>query len=146
MRITCGLAAALCVLGAGNGCGPSGVGATCTGVVTIDGRPAPAGVLVEFQPQGPKGSASLGITDAAGKYELRFTAARKGVMPGECLVRLSVMPEIGANGIPAVPEALKTVRIPARYGQQSSLMRTVKPGHNTIDIDIDTKSAGPKTK
>lgn len=146
MRITGGLALALCVAAAGNGCGPRGVGAMCAGVVTIDGQPAPAGILVEFQPPGPKGSPSLGITDAAGKYELRFTAARKGVMPGECLVRLSVMPEIGADGIPVLPEASKIVRIPEHYGRQSKLTRSVKPGHNQIDIDIDTKSAAPKTK
>lgn len=146
MRITGGLALALFVAAAGIGCGTRGVGATCTGVVTIDGQPVPAGVLVEFQPPGPQGSPSLGITDATGKFELRFTAARKGVMPGECLVRLSVMPEIGADGIPAMPEALKTVRIPEHYGRQSKLTRTVKPGHNTINIEIDTKSAIPKTK
>jgi hypothetical protein len=126
------------------GCGPRGVGATATGIVAIDGQPAPAGIRVDFQPQGDKGSPSMGITDAQGRYELFFTAARKGVMPGECLVRVTVMPEMSAEGIPQVPEALKDVRIPDHYGRQSSLMRTVKPGSNQIDIEIDTSPAKAK--
>jgi hypothetical protein len=88
----------------------------------------------------------MGFTNAKGEYELFFTPARNGVMPGECLVRVSVMPEMSAEGIPTVPEALKAVRIPDRYGRQSTLMRTVKPGSNLIDIEIDTKSAPPKAK
>jgi hypothetical protein len=126
------------------GCGPRGVGATAAGLVTIDGQPAPAGIRVDFQPQGEKGSPSMGITDAQGKYELFFTAARKGVMPGECLVRITVMPQLSAEGIPTVPEALKAIRIPDHYGRQSMLMRTVKPGSNQIDIAIDTSPAKAK--
>lgn len=127
------------------GCGPRGVGATCTGTVIIDGKPAPAGIRVDFQPQGPNRSPSMGITDATGKYELFFTAARKGVLPDECLVRVTVMPQL-VEGIPRVPEALKDVRIPEHYGRQSTLMRTVKPGHNQIDIEIDTTSVPTKPK
>ena len=139
------------LLGAGlavfaSGCGPRGVGATCTGIVTIDGRPAPAGIRVDFEPQGPQGSPSTGVTDAKGKYELFFTAARKGVMPDECLVRVTIMPEMSAEGIPKVPELLKDVRIPEHYGRQSTITRTVKPGHNQIDIEIDTTSVPTKPK
>lgn len=127
------------------GCGPRGVGATARGIVTIDGQPAPAGIRVDFQPQGPNGSPSMGVTDEKGQYELFFTAARKGVMPGECLVRVTVMPKL-VEGIPKVPDALKDVRIPEHYGRQSNVTRTVKPGHNQIDIEIDTTSTPPKTK
>lgn len=139
-----GLALALCVTAAGPGCSPRGVGATCAGIVTIGGAPVPAGIRVDFQPPGETASPSLGITDSNGRYELFFTAARNGVMPGECLVRLSVMPEISADGIPTLPEALKAIRIPDHYGRQSKLKRTVKPGHNQIDIEIDSTSPPPK--
>lgn len=125
------------------GCG-QGVGATASGLVTIDGKPAPAGIRIDFQPQRADGSPSMGITDQQGRYELFFTAARKGVLPGECLVRLSVIPEDDAAGIPRVPEALKGVQIPDSYGLQSTLVRTVKPGRNQIDIEIDANS-GPST-
>jgi hypothetical protein len=114
--------------------------------VTIDGAPVPAGIRVDFQPLGETASPSLGITDANGRYELFFTAARKGVMPGECLVRLSVMSEISADGIPTLPEALKAIRIPDHYGRKSKLTRTVKPGHNQIDIAIDSTSTFTKPK
>jgi hypothetical protein len=129
-----------------SGCGRGGVGATAVGGLKIDGKPAPAGVRVDFQPQGEKGSPSMGITDPQGRYELFFTAARKGVMPGECLVRLSIMPEYGYDGIPKTPEALKDLRIPDTYSRKSTLIRTVKPGHNTIDIEIDTTSPPTKPK
>jgi hypothetical protein len=55
------------------GCQPS-VGATATGAVTFNGKPAPAGVMVTFQPQVTNSSASIGVTDATGRYDLRFNA------------------------------------------------------------------------
>ena len=135
--------AVACLAFAASGCGHDGVGATASGLVTIDGTPAPAGIRIDFQPQRADGSPSMGITDPKGRYELFFTAARKGVMPGECLVRLSVV-EDGPGGIPRLPEALKGVRIPESYGLQSTLIRTVKPGRNQIDIEIDTSSKPAK--
>lgn len=125
------------------GCGRGDVGATATGLVTIDGKPAPAGLRVDFQPQGGKGSPSMGITDASGRFELRFTASVWGVMPGDCLVRISPFQQVGADGIQKVPDALKDIRIPDTYGRESTLMRSVKPGHNTIDIEIDTAELSP---
>ena len=67
-------------------------------------------------------------------------------MPDECLVRVTIMPEMSAEGIPKVPELLKDVRIPEHYGRQSTITRTVKPGHNQIDIEIDTTSVPTKPK
>jgi hypothetical protein len=129
------------------GCGRRDIGASAGGLVTIDGRPAPAGLRVDFQPQGPGGSPSAGTTDAAGRYELWFTAAHKGVMPGECRVMLQPARESGPDGSPRIPEALKALQLPKAYaGEQSPLIRTVKPGHNTIDITIDTSAAVPKPR
>ena len=129
------------------GCGPPGMGATAEGVVTIDGQTAPAGIRVDFQPQGPGGSPSMGITDANGRYELFFTPARKGVMPGECRVMLQPSREYGPDGTPRIPEALKSLRLPGDYvGEQSPLIRTVKPGWNKIDIAIDTTTTPNRPK
>jgi len=136
--------AAACLAITFSGCGRGGVGATAVGVLKIDGQPAPAGIRVDFQPQGERGSPSMGITDAKGRYELFFTAARKGVMPGECLVRLSIMPEISPEGIPKPPDALKDLSIPESYGRKSTLTRTLKPGHNQIDIEIVTTALPTK--
>jgi len=129
------------------GCGPSGVGATAEGVLTIDGQPAPAGIRIDFQPQGPNGSPSTGITDANGRYQLFFTPARKGVMPGECRVMLQIPPGSGPDGPVPMSESMKTLRLPAKFaGQESPLTRTVKPGRNTIDIEIDTMAPPTKPK
>jgi len=127
---------AVLVTAAVAGCQP-GVGATATGVVTFNGKPAPAGVMVTFQPQVANSSASIGITDSTGRYDLRFNARIRGVMPGESVVSLAIVNEPDAEGRVAVPDALKGIRIPSAYGQRSELRRTVKPGANMIDIDIE---------
>lgn len=121
---------------AATGCQP-GVGATATGIVSFDGAPAPAGVLVIFYPKGPNGSSSMAITDATGKYELWFNASTRGVMPGENAVSLAVESDLNASrGVP-MTDSLKALAIPARYrGPQSPLVKTVKPGTNVIDIDV----------
>lgn len=129
------------------GCGPRGVGATASGILKIDGKPAPAGIRVDFQPDGPKGSPSTGITDEKGRYELWFTPGNKGVMPGGGRVMIQLPRTTGPDGPLHVPESLKKMRISAIFaGQQSPLTRTVNPGHNTIDIEIDTTSVPTKTR
>ena len=117
------------------GCQP-GVGATATGVVSFKGQPVPAGVMVQFQPQGPKASPSIAVTDASGRYDLRFNARIRGVMPGESVVSLTIVREPNAEGKVVLPDALKGLTIPAAYGEKSTLKKTVKPGANVIDIDI----------
>ena len=118
------------------GCQP-GVGATATGIISFNGKPAPAGVLVRFQPQVPNSSASVGVTDSTGRYDLRFNARIRGVMPGENVVSLAIVLEPDAEGKIVVPSTLKGVKIPAAYGDKSTLRKTVKPGANVIDIDVN---------
>jgi hypothetical protein len=113
------------------------VGATATGIVTFNGKPAPAGVMVTFQPQVTNSSASIGVTDATGRYDLRFNARIRGVMPGESVVSLAIVTEPDAEGRTSAPDALKGIRIPPSYGARSTLRKTVNPGTNVIDIDID---------
>lgn len=136
-----------CVAAVMGGCGPRGVGATASGILTIDGKPAPAGIRVDFQPDGPKGSPSTGITDEKGRYELWFTPGNKGVMPGGGRVMIQLPRATGPDGPRQMPGALENIRIPAVFaGEQSPLTRTVKPGHNTIDIAIDATSELTKTQ
>jgi hypothetical protein len=132
--VACGLLAAA-------GCQP-GVGATATGIVSFDGVPAPAGVLVVFYPQGPNSSSSMAITDASGKYELWFNAGVRGVMPGENVVSLAVEEDLNASrGVPAT-DALQSLEIPARYrGPRSPIVKTVKPGANVIDVEVTLSEA-----
>ncbi len=129
------------------GCGPRGVGATASGILTIDGKQAPAGIRIDFQPDGSKGSPSTGITNDKGRYELWFTPGNKGVMPGECWVMVQRPPVAGPDGPRQMAGELENMRIPSVFaGEQSTLIRTVKSGHNTIDIEIDTTSEPTKTQ
>jgi len=125
------------VIGTLSGCSKS-VGATASGTVTIDGKPAPAGIRVDFEPQIKGGSSSSGYTDAAGRYELHFNVNTVGVMPGESIVRLSIQPTFSMDGKPSLPEQLRAIRLPDTVGQRSTIRQTVKPGRNTIDIDVQT--------
>lgn len=136
------LFALVCTAAAIVGCWGRTPGATASGTVTIDGKTAPAGIRVDFQTVGPGGSLSSGFTDDRGRYELRFNANLKGVMPGECIVRLSLPEAAGPDGSSGLPEALRQIRIPDSMGERSQLTRTVKPGANTIDIEIPA-SGGP---
>lgn len=130
-----GLAAAIIAMITLVGC-QQGVGATATGVVSLNGKPAPAGIIVRFQPQVPNSSASLGVTDATGRYELRFNARTPGVMPGESVVSLAIVLEPDATGKQIVPDALEGITIPPAYGERSQLRKQVAPGANSIDIDV----------
>ena len=79
------------------GCSQGGVGATASGVLTIDGKPAPAGIMLEFQPQVAGSSPSMAITDASGRYVLKFNVNTVGVMPGDSVVSLSIPPSGGTR-------------------------------------------------
>lgn len=130
-----------CFVAVALGCGGRSPGATASGTVTIGGKAAPAGIRVDFQSAAPGGSMSSGFTDDRGRYELWFNANLKGVMPGECVVRLSLPEGSGADGSSGLPEALREVRIPEDMGERSQVTRTVKRGANTIDIDIPAEKA-----
>jgi hypothetical protein len=120
---------------AASGCG-RGIGATATGVVRLNGKPVPAGVIVRFQPRVPKGSTSIGVTDDQGRFVLKFNATTIGVMPGESLVSLAIRESYDSRGVPFIPENLRAIRIPDSCGAKSTLVKTVKPGTNVIDIDL----------
>lgn len=135
------LAACTGILVAGIGGCTKTAGSTVTGMVTIDGRPAPAGIRIDFDPQVEKASSSTGYTDANGRYEMRFNVHRLGVMPGESLVRLFILPPIGLTIEPVIPASLRAIRLPESVSTRTTLRKTVKPGVNTIDIAIETKPA-----
>jgi len=128
------------VAGACTGCGRS-AGATVSGTVTIDGRPAPPGIRVDFQPHVPGSSSSTGYTDAEGRYVIRFNVNMLGVMPGESVVRLSIPEDFTGGGAPQVSELLRGIRLPDSVGRETALRKIVKPGHNELDIAVETQPA-----
>lgn len=122
------------------GCGRS-TGATVSGRVTIDGQPAPPGIRIDYQPEVAGGSSSTGYTDADGRYVMRFNVNMLGVMPGESVVRLSIPMNFAGAGAPQVSEPLRGIRLPDSVGRETTLRKIVKPGHNEIDIAVETQPA-----
>ena len=125
-RTVIGLAA----LAAIGGCGPSQdlpeLGLV-TGTVTLDGTPQP-GLQVRFEPQAA--ALSVGVTDASGRYELRYTNEVKGAAVGKHTVRIEAFEDADAAGQGAA------VVIPPRYNLDSTLTADVKAGENTINFEL----------
>lgn len=95
-----------------------------TGIITGAGQPLP-GVTVLFQPVAG-GRASAGVTNATGRYTLRYTEVADGAMVGDHAVTLSVDPDES--------DARATLRVVKGLGKRFTF--TVKPGRNTFDIEI----------
>ena len=102
-----------------------------TGTVTRNGEP-PEGVVVEFYSDTEEGGRpGVGVTDSEGFYELKYTGGVEGTMVGPA--EISVTTE-WPEGEP--PEG-ESEEIPAKYNSKSELKKTVEPGSNVIDLDLE---------
>jgi hypothetical protein len=99
------------------------------GVVTLDGQPLSAATVL-FQPA--QGRASVGQTDAQGRYRLLYTPRDLGARIGPSSVRISTGGDdegrIGADE-----------RVPRRYFEPGALAAEVAPGSNVFDFHLTTK-------
>ena len=100
-----------------------------SGTVRLDGQ-ALANATVRFTPAGP-GRTSEGITDANGRYELRYLRAIPGANIDQHTVRITTASE--ANGGREL--------LPPRYHARSQLEASVVSGTNRLDFDL--RSKGP---
>ena len=100
-----------------------------SGIVTLDGEPL-ANATVRFTPAGP-GRTSEGITDADGRYELRYLRDIPGANIDQHIVRITTASE--ADGGREL--------LPPRYHARSQLEARVVIGTN--DHDFDLQSQGP---
>lgn len=100
-----------------------------SGTVRLDGQ-ALANATVRFTPAGP-GRTSEGITDADGRYELRYLRDIPGANIDQHIVRITTASE--ANGGREL--------LPPRYHARSQLEARVITGTN--DHDFDLRSQGP---
>jgi hypothetical protein len=123
--------------GCGDGLDLTGV----TGTVSLDGKPVPNAV-VTFVPQGGTGSPSNGVTDAEGRYTLMFSRDREGAFVGTHdvtveteQVSIEEQSEMADEGI--APGEF--VKLPAKYASKGELVKEVKPGDNTIDLDLKSE-------
>ena len=108
------------------GCGGGANLSTVTGTVTLDGAPVEA-ANVGFTPD--EGSASFGVTDASGHYELYFAGDTKGAVTGNHTVRIT-------TPSPSEDDPRQYAKIPARYNTETGLTATVEKGSNSIDFAL----------
>lgn len=143
LRRTCVLFA-VAFLAAAVGCGGSGL-PSLTGTVTIDGKPAPAGVAIQFSPIAEGGSPSYAQTDANGHYEAQFSFSKTGIQLGEHSVKLipgsveTPMPEIGPDGRPVGPAPKNPLaQLPKSYWEEIEVIQ-VNGGSNSHDIALTSE-------
>jgi hypothetical protein len=111
------------------GCGSGGPElAPVTGVLTSEGKPMPS-AMIEFFPE--EGVTSTGITDAEGKYSLKYND-EEGAIIGTHTVQVTVgLPQTSIDPdstemAPPVMEPPKTVVLAEKV--------TVEAGENSIDL------------
>ena len=109
------------------------------GTVTLDGKPLDM-VRVVFMPdpnEATHGAHSECVTDGSGKYDLLYSQALdvRGAIVGWHRV---IVEEIAAE---ESREQFRAIRVPDRYrmAAQTPLKFEVKPGEQSIDIELQTK-------
>jgi hypothetical protein len=121
------------------GCGGSELGAEVSGVVTLDAQPIGPGVVV-FAPKGGKENPAIGAIQADGSYYLK-TSQDRGLRPDMYQVALQIN-EIPTDLAPGQRDMRPAKsRIPEKYSgvETSGLEYDVRPGANTIDIEITSQ-------
>jgi hypothetical protein len=128
--------AALVALAALVGCG-GGAESEVAGTVTLDGRPVGPGVVV-FAPIDGTSNPADGAIQLDGSYFLK-TSREMGLKAGKYKVSVQVLdqPEVKPGERSMVAAKLVT---PEKYADvtTSGLEYDVVPGHNTINIDLES--------
>lgn len=111
-----------------------------SGVVKLDGQPL-QGATVTFRPltddekNANKISSSVGITDAEGRYTLKYVRDADGAAVGAHQVLIEAFLPNGAQ------------QLPARYNVDTKLTAEVAPGSNTFDfLDLTTDKGTSRKK
>ncbi len=123
-----------------SGCGSSKIG-TVKGVITMDDAPV-AGAAVAFHPS--EGRASIGRTDADGRYELGYLKNEAGAIIGPHKVTISTKiyasEASDADGNPTMVKG-QPETMPRRFSTlaKSVLSAEVKAGSNKIDFSLDSE-------
>jgi hypothetical protein len=122
------------------------------GVVTLDGQPLPAAVVIF---ESADGQFSYAMTSSHGEYELQFDSHQPGVTPGPKTVRISTTRKLlGLNasegaeageaneenkGQTLGPSSPAAERVPAKYNGQSELTVEVTPDRTEYNFDLVSK-------
>jgi hypothetical protein len=126
----------LLVLAGFAGCSNGPRRAAVSGSVLVDGKPLERGVINFLPAQGSQGpGAGTGITD--GTFELDAT---HGAIVGPCRVEIRGFRKTGRKIAPmGTPMDEEIQVVPPEFNDQSTLIREVKDGDNTIDFDLPGK-------
>jgi hypothetical protein len=115
------------------GCAP--VLSEVSGRVVINGKPAPPGLKVVFEPLGSGAEPILSATDEEGRYRLMDLSGKTGVVAGTYVVSLGFWGDASVN-----PPELAAIKIPERYRTGGSTLEcVVGRTATTFDIDIRTE-------
>lgn len=111
-----------------------------SGIVKLDGRPL-SGAYVQFA--GDDGISSSGMTDANGRYELRFDSNQIGIPPGKKTVQVRTNYQSGETDITVENEKAappsQTEKIPAKYHDESTLTADVSNSKLQFDFELASK-------
>ena len=109
------------------------------GVITIDGEPADR-ATVRFYPTTGRGS--FGVSDAEGRYELKYTVRKDGAIVGnhKVTVSMAVNPDFSMETREEISPGRKE-SLPAKYydRRKTELTADVTSGSNEINFDVSTK-------
>jgi hypothetical protein len=130
-RFTLGVVVSCLLVSTATGC--SERTGTVSGIVTLDGKPLPAG-LVLFHPDEHGIAPASGQIDHEGRYSLARAKGKHGAVVGKYHVTVQT---VSSNDAAAITAARKYV-IPAVYNDPATtpLIAEVAPGDNTLDIDV----------
>lgn len=113
-----------------------------SGLLKLDGKPA-AGVTVTFVPM-DKGNPGAGVTDAEGKYTLKYRNGDDGIAAGNYVAMFSKLTQKDGSPIPpdkTAADVLAVDQIPERYRAMDNprYSVTVPAGGKTFDFEIKSK-------
>lgn len=121
------------------GCSRGGMESQVSGKVTLDGKETGPGVVV-FVSEGDQSTPATGAVDLNGDYFLK-TSRVNGLAAGKYKVSVSIFDQ--PTDVKPGERSMKEAKliIPEKYvsATSSGLEYEVKPGSNTIDVDLKSK-------
>lgn len=117
------------------GCNSGPVMIKVHGMVTVDGQPAPEG-LVQFEAIDGKSPSAKGGIISQGQYSAE-------VPPGEASVKIFVPKVVGKRKVYDTPDSpVEDVRVetlPSKYNSESTLKETISAERTQIDFKLSSK-------